>query len=71
MEGCFTFQWGVCFSDGGASFLSGGCAPWRGIGFDGGGGSRKIVEWGGGHAPPTYPTMGNPDQCTGLYWVSA
>ena len=24
MEGCFTFQWRVCFADGGASFLSGG-----------------------------------------------
>ena len=35
MEGYFTFQWGrVCFSDGGASFLSGGM-PYEGnIGFD-------------------------------------
>ena len=37
MEGCFTFQRVGLFSDGGASFLSGGCAPWGGIGFDGGG----------------------------------
>ena len=42
MEGCFTFQWGGCFSDGGASFLSGGAPPWGGIGFDGGeGGFEK------------------------------
>ena len=27
MEECFIFQWVVCFSDGGASFLSGGGAP--------------------------------------------
>ena len=30
MEGCFTFQRVGLFSDGGASFLSGGCAPWGG-----------------------------------------
>ena len=39
MEGCFTFQWGVCFSDGGSSFLCGGGGgegcPMGGIGFVG------------------------------------
>ena len=42
MEGCFRFQWGKggCFSDGGASFFSGGGG---GIGFDGEGGSKKNV----------------------------
>ena len=57
MEGCFTFQWeGVCFSDGGVSFLSqGGGAPWRGHQFccrggGGGCGLKKIVGWG---VPPT------------------
>ena len=45
MEGCFVFQWwGVCFSDGGFSFLSGG-HPIGGIGFGG--------EEGGG-APSHY-----------------
>ena len=49
-EGGFVFRWG------GASFLSGGCAPWGGIGFDGGGGfSRKIVGWEG--APPLWETL--------------
>ena len=45
MEGYFTFQWGVggCFSDEGASFLSGGrgVCPMGGIGFDGGRGVEK------------------------------
>ena len=56
MEGCFTFQRVGLFSNGGASFLSGGCAPWGGIGFDGGGGfSRKIGGWEG--APPLWETL--------------
>ena len=47
MEGCFTFQWGVCFSDWGASFLSGVCAHGV-IGFDaGGGGVEKNDRMGG------------------------
>ena len=42
MEGCFTFQWeGGCFSDGGPSFLNGGC-PIAGISFDGVGVSKKL-----------------------------
>ena len=36
MEGCFMFQWGRCFSDGGASFLSGVRRPMGGISFGGG-----------------------------------
>ena len=43
MEGCFMFQWGgVCFSDGGASFLSGGgCLMW-GLVLVGGGGETLL-----------------------------
>ena len=49
MEGCFTFQWGICFLDGGGFIFNWGVRPMGGgIGFDGGGG-----------APPP-PTMGNP-----------
>ena len=59
MEGCFMFQWGVCFSDGGASFLSGWGAPHGGINFGGGGGFQKIVRW-GGQPPPPPPTIGKP-----------
>ena len=34
-KGVSRFNGGICFSDGGASFLSGRGAPWgRGIGFD-------------------------------------
>ena len=52
MEGCFTFQ------RDGASFLSWGGAPWRGIGFDEGDGvSKKIVGWGVPPMPP--PTVEN------------
>ena len=61
MEGCFTFQWGVCFSDWGASFLSGVCAHGV-IGFDAGGGElKKMIGW--GEASPHVPsphTMENP-----------
>ena len=56
MEGCFTFQWGVCFSDWGASFLSGVCAHGV-IGFDaGGGGGEKNDRMGGGIPPCPLPT---------------
>ena len=48
MEGCFAFQWGGggggggYFSDGeGASFLSGGCAPWGAL----------VLMCGGGGVP--------------------
>ena len=37
MDRCFTFQWGDLFSDGGASFLGGGDAPWGGSVLMGGG----------------------------------
>ena len=48
MEGCFMFQWGVCFS-----FLSGG-GHW----FWWGGFSKKIVRWGAApHAPPLWETL--------------
>ena len=49
------------FHMGGASFLSGGCAPWGGISFDGEG-FKKIIEWGGAPPPAPHapPTMGNP-----------
>ena len=43
----------------GASFLSGGCAPWAGIGFDGGGVQKNCRR----HPllpPHAFPTMGNP-----------
>ena len=58
MEWCFTFQWRVVFQIGWASFLSGGCALLRGIGFDGGF-SKKIIGWRGAPMPPL--TMGNPE----------
>ena len=52
MEGCFTFQWGDCFSDGGAPFLSGGCTPWGGTSVLMGVFSKKIIGWGARpHAP--------------------
>ena len=41
MEGCFMFQQGVCFSDGGDSFLSEGSAPWGGSVLVGEGGFWK------------------------------
>ena len=54
----FIYQWGEgYFSDGGSSFLSGGC-PMGSIGFDGGGRgavSKKIVGWVG------HPIIGNPN----------
>ena len=46
---------GGCFSDWGASFLSGG-VPWGDIGFDGRGFQKKSLDGGGGGLPPT---MGN------------
>ena len=55
MEGCFTFQRVGCFSGGRASFLSGGCAPWGGISFDGGGGGFEKNRSVGGGAPSSLP----------------
>ena len=52
MEECFTFQWGVCFSEWGASFLSGG-APHGGIGFHGGGVKKNRRMGGTPHALPS------------------
>ena len=69
MEGCFTFQWGGCFSDGGGFYSWGfifkweeGCPMGGGISFDGEGFSKKILGWEGHppHASPP-PTMGNPE----------
>ena len=58
MEGCFTFQWGVCFSGGG-----GGGALWGCISFDRGF-SKQIIGWGGSPpCPPPPPTVGNPRVC--------
>ena len=47
MEGFSTFQWGVCFSDEGASILSGWCTSWGGAAVLMGGVSKKIIGWGG------------------------
>ena len=47
MEGFSTFQWGVCFSDEGASILSGRCTSW-GPAVLMGGVSKKIIGRGGG-----------------------
>ena len=59
MEGCFMFQWGVCFSDGGGLIFKWGVRPIGGsIGFDGGV-SKEIARWGGG-APPHAPHYGKP-----------
>ena len=57
MEGCFMFQLGegVCFSDGAASFLSGGGTPWAGQRFCWG-----FFEF-FPHAPPL-PNMKNPNK---------
>ena len=46
---------GIIFQMGEASFLSVGGAPWGGIGFDGGAGSKKIAGWGG--VPPLWETL--------------
>ena len=58
MEGYFTFQWGVCFLNGGGeggSFLSGGWMPhWGALVLKEGGFRKKLLD--GGHPP----TMGNP-----------
>ena len=44
-----------CFSDGRASFLSGGDAPWGGMGFDGGFQKTSLDGGGGGgRHPPHY-----------------
>ena len=47
-------SWKGGFSDGGASFLSGGTHGW-GIGFDGGGGFLKKSKKGGGRMPSCPP----------------
>ena len=48
MDGFSTFQWGVCFSDEGASILSGWCTSWGGgAAVLMGGVSKKIIGWGG------------------------
>ena len=57
-----------CFNGGGFIFKWGGggrCPMW-GIGFGGGGVSKKIVRWGGPPPPPPppLPTMGNPGKYT-------
>ena len=57
MEGCFTFQWRGGFRWG-ASFLSGGCAPWGEHRFWWGGFKKNYRMEGG--APPMPPTMENP-----------
>ena len=57
MEGCFMFQWGGLFFRWGASFLSGGGAPWEGIRF-GGGAFEKNRKMGG--LPPMPPHYGKP-----------
>ena len=54
MEGCFTFQWGFCFSGEGASFLSVGCTPWGALVLMGGF-LKKIVGLGGGTPSPCPP----------------
>ena len=59
MEGCFTPQWGICFSDGGGFIPKWEDAPWgRGIGSDGGG-VRKNRRM-GRHLPPMPPNYGKP-----------
>ena len=65
LQGCFTFQWrGGVFFRRGASFLSGGCTPWRRHRFWWEGILKKIIGWGGEGAPPCPPpTMGNPECC--------
>ena len=65
MEGCFTFQWGGCISDGGGggSFLSGGGSHHgRALVLMGGrGGVQKKLQDGGRRGAPHAPrTMGNP-----------
>ena len=65
MEGCFTFQWGGCFSDGGASFLSsgvgGGGVPHGGVLMGGGRDFQKKSLDGGEGAPPMpSPHYGKP-----------
>ena len=54
------FQWGACFSDVGASFLSGKCAPDGGISFDGGFLKKNVDGGGGGGGPLIHPHYGKP-----------
>ena len=49
-----------CFSDGGALFLSRGCTPYGGIGFDGVGVFGKNGRMGGAPpCPPLWETLGS------------
>ena len=59
MEGCFTFQGGFFFRWGTLFLSVGGGVPHGGIGFDGGGGWKKLLV--GGCCPHAPLTMGNPD----------
>ena len=45
-KGASRFNGGVCFSDGGAPFLSGECTPWGGTSVLMRVFSKKIVGWG-------------------------
>ena len=52
-KGATHFNGGVCFSDGGVSFLIGGGGhPMEGIIFDVGG--LEKISWDGGRCPPLY-----------------
>ena len=61
MKGCFMFHGESVFQIRGALFLSGGVTPWEGHRFwCWGGGSKKIVRWGGHplhHAPPLWEAL--------------
>ena len=60
-EGESSFNRGVCFSDGGASFLGWVCAPWGALVLMEGGISKKTGGWGTpSHAPS--PHYGKPCQ---------
>ena len=60
------FQWGVCFSDGGASFLSGGRHRfWWGEGV-----LKKNCKMGRGSTPNASPTKGNPDNESTILFVT-
>ena len=50
----FNGRRGACFSDGGGFIFKWEVCPIGGITFDGGGGSKKVIGW-GGH-PPHGPT---------------
>ena len=57
MEWYFTFQWGIVFQMRGFIF-KGGCPMGGSINFEwGGGGSKKVVGWGGVGCPPLWETL--------------